>query len=81
MTWGNRDIDTTISHASGTPGEYDPGAYDVVLDTEAKNGNWHLWVVSDAGQLISNDVFVQTTADCTTDNAANVVEVNFRRNS
>lgn len=72
---------SAISHESGTPGEYDPGAYDVVLDDYAKDGNWHVWVVDGAEQRISNDLFVQTTASCESDGAANVVEVNFRRNS
>ncbi|MBI2911376.1 MAG: hypothetical protein HYY05_04480 [Chloroflexi bacterium] len=70
----------TTSDASGTPGRYDPGVYDVVLDTESKDGLWRVWMV-DGDRQISDQLQVRSTLDCTGDSAANTIIVNFRRNS
>ncbi len=70
----------TTSDASGTPGQYDAGVYDVVLDTESKDGLWRVWLV-DGDRQISDQLQVRSTRDCTGDSAANTIVVNFRRNS
>lgn len=68
------------SVASGEPGQYDAGVYDVVLDTESKDGLWRVWMV-DGDRQISDQLQVRSTRDCTGDSAANTIIVNFRRNS
>ena len=35
----------TVSYASGAPGEYPSGNYDILLDNKAKPGNWQVAVV------------------------------------
>ena len=67
----------TTSVPSGADGRA-AGHYDVVLDAQAKDGTWHVWAVDEDGRGLSPEVVVRTTRDCTSDQAANTVVVDFR---
>jgi hypothetical protein len=53
------------------------GGYYIKLQFTAAAGDWHLALVDAEGKLISNDVFFQSAADCST-NPKPVFQIDFR---
>ncbi|MEM7031619.1 MAG: SH3 domain-containing protein [Chloroflexota bacterium] len=75
----------TVSYASGPPGEYPNGNYDILLDNRAKPGNWQVAVVeglthgkdnncNNVSRVVSEEVTVPT------DNREGVVFIEWRKN-
>lgn len=72
---------SATSETSGKSGQWDTGFYDLVLDSESKDGLWRVWMVDDSGNQISDQINVRTTRECGSESSPNTVIVNWRRSA
>lgn len=67
---------------AGTSWKGDEGNWDGTIDTNVREGVWHVCVAPEDGSwdCISNTVDAATTFDCAPGTGANVVHITFRQN-
>jgi hypothetical protein len=77
IEWADQKLE---SNPTGKPGSYDPGWTDIILRNGTVQNGWRVSLYEN-GQLVGGPVDVQTTDDCKSPDAKQIINVTFKKNN